>query len=185
MMSTRRNFSTLLLTGILAVSLTHVACTTPSWASEAESIAGVVVDAAGAAVSVADPAAGPLISEIEKGFGAVVSALQDAQASQSTSTLAQVTAAMNTANQDISALEVAVKNPNTSAEISAFAAICVAAFNQISQLIPTSATSLSVALSNPNTRIAKTSAKQFKQQFKNAFKGDKNWHPTWHKYGTR
>lgn len=182
MNTTRCKFALAVLTTVLLINLVNVSCTTPTWANEAESIAGVVVDAAGAAVSVADPAAGPLISEIETGFGAVISALQAAQASQNTSTLAQVTAAMNTANQDISALEVAVKNPNTSAEISAFAAICVAAFNQISQLIPTSATSLSVALSNPNTRVAKTSVKQFKQQFKNAFKGDKNWHPTWKKY---
>lgn len=177
-MSTRRNFSTLLLAGILAVSLTHISCATPSWASEAESIAGVVVDAAGAAVSVADPAAAPLITEIEKGFGAVIAALQAAQATQNTTTLAQVTAALNAANQNVQALEVAVKNPNTSAEIAAFASVVVAAFDQIQNLIPSANASATAP-----TKVIKAS--EFKKRFNSAFKGNKNWHPAWHNYTTK
>jgi len=136
----------------LALATNNFTCTPAeqSWAKVAEGIATVAVDAAGAAKSIIDPAAAPLIAEVENAFGAIVKSLQSYQANASAGTLAAVSAAVETADANIASLEVAVKNQGSAETISALTNTFANALAEIVALMPTTSTGGMPALTGLN-----------------------------------
>ena len=117
----------------------------------------------------------PLITEIESAFGALVKALQAYQANPTASTLSNVSAALNSAAQNVSQFEVAVKNPNTSTEVAAFSTVIAQAVSEIAALIP--AQSTTPTLNERAAHAKHLKAKDFKNQINSIFKGHKGWKP--------
>lgn len=124
---------------LLVSILFFPACTTPSWALEAEKIAEVALPIVEGIATIVG--AGPAVSKAETDINLLISLFDQYQATPAAGTLQQIQAGLNTANADIAQIMPAagIKDSSTQNKVAAVLQLLTSEFSNIATLIPANA----------------------------------------------
>ncbi len=176
-MKARNRFVLAMLFGILGAA----ACTVPAWVNTVEADAKIAAPIAASLIDVIDPALAPVVTAVEAGFNALVTALDDYKSSPTGTNLQAVQAAFNSVNTNIALLESAaqIKNTVTRTTVTAVVQLLDQAVTEIAALVPsTQSANLKLEAPCPLSQAPKGwTAKDLKKQFNLIVKGDPRFKP--------
>jgi hypothetical protein len=131
-----KTINTTLLIGLLVTALILPACTTPSWAEEAEKIAQVALPIVEGITSIVG--AGPAVAKVETDVNALITLFETYQATPATGTLQQIQAGLSAANADIAQIMpgVGIKNSATQNKLAAVLQLVASEFSNMASLVP-------------------------------------------------
>ena len=130
-----------ILIAILLLAGVIPACTVPAWVNTVEADARVAVPIAASLVTVIDPALAPAAAAVQKGFAALVAALETYKATPTATNLQAVDAAFTAVDSNVAQLEAAaqIKNPGAQQTVTSVVNLLAQAVTEIAALVPASA----------------------------------------------
>jgi len=158
-----------ILATLLVFASWNLACTTPSWVAEAESIAKVALPIVEALASILG--AGPVVTQVENDISLLIDLLEQYQATPSTGSLQQIQNGLNTVNSDLAQILPAahITNAATQHKVTAIIQLVTSEFSTIAALVPSSAAQMSLAgktsAKPPAGPRLPFTAKEFKTQY--------------------
>ena len=166
---------TVILAGLLAITLAVLACTVPAWVNSVESDAEIAVPIAASLIDVIDPALAPVVTLIGNGFTALVKTLDTYKASPTATNLQAVQSAFEAVNANVAQLESAaqIKSSSSQSTVTAVVQLLTQAVTEIAALVPpAAATSGLGALPGVQGQARGWKAEDFKKKFNAIIKGD-------------